>query len=236
MALEKKVTANTTALEGKQDKGNYVAYDNDDGSEYTLQKGFDFSGKQGNYVSIDSNGVELNAIGNSILSYLGLNGNLSGSSYRIGVDGIEVREEMNSAIKIDSGSISSTTEDDTNRFLIDSNGIVIGDINNPNVDISSEGIKFAGKTDDDIPTANGTFKPISDFVLKEDAEEEYATQDQIDDIKVGLAKKQDKIKVNRVDVTNLTPSANIDQLINIVQELLIALNSSGLIIMEDGLE
>lgn len=235
MALEKKVTANTTALEGKQDKGNYVAYDNDDGSEYTLQKGFDFSGKQGNYVSIDSNGVELNASGNSILSYLGLNGNLSGSSYRIGVDGIEVREEMNSAIKIDSESISSTTEDDTNRFLIDSNGIVIGDINNPNVDISSEGIKFAGKTDDDIPTANGTFKPISDFVLKEDAEEEYATQDQIDSIKVGLAKKQDKIKVNRVDVTNLT-HANIDQLINIVQELLIALDSSGLIIMEDGLE
>ena len=62
-----------------------------------------------------------------------------------------------------------------------------------------------------------------------------ATQDQIDDIKVGLAKKQDKIKVNSVDVTNLT-HANIDQLINIVQELLIALDSSGLIIMEDGLE
>lgn len=235
MALEKKVTANTTALEGKQDKGNYVAYDNDDGLEYTLKKGLEFSGKRTNYVSIDSNGVELNANGNSSLSYLGLNGSLSGSSYRIGIDGIEVREEMNSAIKIDSGSISSTTNDDTNRFLIDSNGIVIGDINNPNVDISSEGIKFAGKTDDDIPTANGTFKPISDFVLKEDAKEEYATQDQIDDIKVGLAKKQDKIKVNSVDVTNLT-HANIDQLINIVQELLIALDSSGLIIMEDGLE
>lgn len=62
-----------------------------------------------------------------------------------------------------------------------------------------------------------------------------ATQDQIDDIKVGLAKKQDKIKVNSVDVTNLT-HANIDQLINIVQELLIALDSSGLIIMEDGLK
>lgn len=62
-----------------------------------------------------------------------------------------------------------------------------------------------------------------------------ATQDQIDDIKVGLAKKQNKIEVNRVDVTNLT-HANIDQLINIVQELLFALNSSGLIIMQDVLE
>lgn len=62
-----------------------------------------------------------------------------------------------------------------------------------------------------------------------------ATQDQIDDIKVGLVKKQDKIKVNMVDATNLA-HANINQLINIVQELLIALDSSELIIMEDGLE
>lgn len=88
---------------------------------------------------------------------------------------------------------------------------------------------------DCLATSDGTFKPISDFVLKEDAEEEYATPDQINDIKVGLAKKQDKIKVNRVDVTNLN-KANIDQLRNIVQELLIALDISGLIIMEEGLE
>lgn len=86
-----------------------------------------------------------------------------------------------------------------------------------------------------LATSDGTFKPISDFVLKEDAQEEYATPDQINDIKVGLAKKQDKIKVNSVDVTNLN-KANIDQLRNIVQELLIALDTSGLIIMEDGLE
>lgn len=88
---------------------------------------------------------------------------------------------------------------------------------------------------DCLATSDGTFKPISDFVLKEDAEEEYATPDQINDIKVGLAKKQDKIKVNSVDVTNLN-KANIDQLRNIVQDLLIALDISGLIIMESGLE
>lgn len=88
---------------------------------------------------------------------------------------------------------------------------------------------------DCLATSDGTFKPISDFVLKEDAEEEYATPDQINDIKVGLAKKQDKIKVNSVDVANLN-EANIDQLRNIVQELLIALDISGLIIMQSGLE
>ena len=112
--------------------------------------------------------------------------------------------------------------------LLFSNGIKIRTI------YTADGIT-SNQHNDCLATSDGTFKPISDFVLKEDAEEEYATQDQINDIKVGLAKKQDKIKVNRVDVTNLN-KANIDQLINIVQELLIALDSSGLIIMEDGLE
>lgn len=143
----------------------------------------------------------------------------------------------------DTGNITTIShtginfETDVNDVAIDENGFFVSrDSDGAQLcSFTPSGIKFAGKTDDDIPTANGTFKPISDFVLKEDAEEEYATQDQIDDIKVGLAKKQDKIKVNRVDVTNLT-HANIDQLINIVQELLIALDISGLIIMEDGLE
>lgn len=96
---------------------------------------------------------------------------------------------------------------------------------------SSEGITCDGYTDC-LATSDGSFRPISDFVLRE---EEYETLDQIDNIKEVLAEKQDKIKANRVDVTNLN-KANIDQLINIVQELLIALDSSGLIIMEEGLE
>lgn len=112
--------------------------------------------------------------------------------------------------------------------LLFSNGIKI------RTTYTADGIT-SNQYNDCLATSDGTFKPISDFVLKEDAEEEYATPDQINDIKVGLSKKQDKIKVNRVDVTNLT-KANLDQLINIVQELLIALDISGLIIMEDGLE
>lgn len=112
--------------------------------------------------------------------------------------------------------------------LLFSNGIKIRTI------YTADGIT-SNQHNDCLATSDGTFKPISDFVLKEDAEEEYATQDQINDIKVGLAKKQDKIKVNSVDVTNLN-EANFDQLINIIQELLIALDSSGLIIMGNGLE
>ena len=235
MALEKKVTANTTALEGKQDKGNYVAYDNDDGSKYTLQKGFEFGDKTDN-VAIDVSGVDINIDGSSItLNGRGIMGIEGINNYSIDCNSISLSNQDDEITISPIGISSIDNGKGTDLFNISSTAIILGHIDNSNVKISSEGIKFAGKTDDDIPTANGTFKPISDFVLKEDAEKEYATQDQIDDIKVGLAKKQDKIKVNSVDVTNLT-HANIDQLINIVQELLIALNSSGLIIMEDGLE
>lgn len=176
--------------------------------------------------------------------------------------------------------------DDVRRSKIDGSRVYLekyeygADYEKETVEYSVNGIT-SNKHNSCLATSDGTFKPISDFVLKTElptvptktsqltndsnfitaadvdftpyattqaltaveqkvtanttAIEGKATQDQIDDIKVGLAKKQDKIKVNSVDVTNLT-HANIDQLINIVQELLIALDSSGLIIMNDGLE
>ena len=174
-ALEQKVTANTKAIEGKQDKGNYMEYSSKDNDEYTIDC------KLNTYEPITVRQTDIN-----VSSQL-----------------------ASSSLTIIRGSASKI------KYTVD--GII------------------SNQHNDCLATSDGTFKPISDFVLKEDAEEEYATQDQINDIKVGLTKKQDKIKVNRVDVTNLT-HANIDQLINIVQELLIALDSSGLIIMEDGLE
>lgn len=45
--------------------------------------------------------------------------------------------------------------------------------------LTPSGIKFAGKTDNDIPTANGDFVNINDF----------ATQEDISDLRVGLSKK-----------------------------------------------
>lgn len=187
MALEKKVTANTTAIEGKQDKGNYITYtEYNDSTGYEIDKSVKFAREgQGYEATITHNQI---------------------------------------AVKNTSDKLGSSLSSRAIAFSGDRQIISYG----------LAGIDSSGYTNC-LATSDGTFKPISDFVLKEDAEEEYATQDQIDDIKVGLAKKQDKIKVNSVDVTNLT-HANIDQLINIVQELLIALNSSGLIIMEDGLE
>ena len=192
MALEKKVTANTTAIEGKQDKGKYVEYSSKDNTSYTIDE--------------------------SIIT----------SRQFIADDGEE------SEIQIGMGSVDVDSKSTLSSSSLQSGTLVFYEDNAATISYDSGGI-YSRQYSDCLATSDASFKPISDFVLKEEAYEEYVTQNQLDDIKAGLAKKQDKIKVNSVDVTNLT-HANIDQLINIVQELLIALDSSGLIIMEDGLE
>lgn len=196
---------------------NFIAASAVDDDNYILQKSLKFGGEQTNYVTINSGGVVLNAAGNFNLSGLGLQGGATGSSYRIGTDGIELREMAN-AIKIDPGSISSIVNDMTNLFLIDSSGIVIGDINNPNVKISKEGIRFAGKTTKDIPTAKGTFVNSDDF----------ASADDIYSVKVILSEKQNKIKAHEVDVTDIE-TADITKLRTIVTDLINALSASNLI-------
>lgn len=191
MALEKKVTANTTAIEAKQDKGNYVTYSSKDNISYTIDE--------------------------SIIT----------SRFFIANEG----EESEIQIGMGSISISDSTPDSSS---LQSGSLVFYEDSDATISYDNCGI-YSRKYSDCLVTSDASFKPISDFVLKEEAGTEYVTYDEFASVKAGLKHKQDKIKVNRVDVTNLT-HANIDQLINIVQELLIALNSSGLIIMESGVE
>lgn len=86
-----------------------------------------------------------------------------------------------------------------------------------------------------LATSDGTFKPISDFVLKEEADEEYVTSNHMDHVMTIINSKQNHIKVNSVDVTNLE-TADITQLRAIVTDLLTALSDSGLIRETSGLE
>ena len=56
ITLEQKVTANTTAIEGKQDEGNYVTYSSEDSDNYYFHKGFTSSVP---FAVDDSNGNEV---------------------------------------------------------------------------------------------------------------------------------------------------------------------------------
>lgn len=80
------------------------------------------------------------------------------------------------------------------------------------------GIKFAGKTAKDIPTADGTFINVNDL----------ASADDVSSLRAGLSRKQDKITVNEVDTTDIE-TADITKLRTIVTNLINALSASDLI-------
>lgn len=87
------------------------------------------------------------------------------------------------------------------------------------------GIKFADKTDSDIPTANGTFIDVNNFASEAD----------VSSLRVGLSRKQDKITVNEVDITDIE-TADITKLRTIVTNLINALSESNLIRKTETLE
>lgn len=163
LTLEKKVTANAAAIEDKQDAGYYVTYIRDDGTKYTLQKGFEFGNKTDN-VAIDETGVDINIAGSSVtLNNMGITGNEGNSHYSIDCNSINLFN-MGTEIRISPIDISSVANEDTSLFNICSTAIILGPTNNPNVKISEEGIKFKGKTNSYIPTAGGDFIGIERFV------------------------------------------------------------------------
>lgn len=155
--------ADAAALEDKQDAGYYVTYIRDDGSKYTLQKGFEFGNKTDN-VAIDESGVDINIAGSSItLNNMGIMGNEGNNHYSIDCNSINLFN-MDTEIRISPIGISSVDDEDTNLFNIGSTSIILGPTNNPNVLVSEEGIKFKGKTNSYIPTAGGDFIGIERFV------------------------------------------------------------------------
>ena len=223
LTLENKVTANAAALKGKQDAGYYVTYIRDDGKKYTLQKGLEL-GSGEDTVTINEGGMDIRIFENRIAIGTGIIGSNGDDSFSIDCDNIHLHN-MGSEITISPIGISSVTDEGTALFNIGSTAIILGPTNNPNVKISEEGIRFAGKTDNDIPTAGGGFIKLSSL-----ANAEYVSS-----LRTVLSKKQNKITVNTVDITDIE-TADVTKLRTIVTNLINALISSGLINATDGVE
>lgn len=173
MALEQKVTANTTALEGKQDKGRYITYDNYNGHMYTLNGELMLGEEYGNLV-LSNTGITSSGPGES--------------GFGLSSDAIEINNGE-TIVNINPVQISSTTGE-ANVFKISATGVIIGEEQSPTVKIYSGGIKFFSRTNKDIPTGNGGFIDISN----------YATRDFVT---AGLSAKQNKISVNTIDITDI---------------------------------
>lgn len=125
-------------------------------------------------------------------------------------------------------------------FLLNENGVRIlnGDDNHvltsncSTIDITQYALKTELPT---VPTNVSQLTNDSNFITQQDADDKYALSATADYLRVGLSKKQDKITVNSVDVTDIE-TADITRLRTIVIELIDALTTSGLIRQNSNLE
>lgn len=142
---------------------NFIAAANVGDNNYTLQKSLWF-GAGNTYLTIGTNGVSLNDQGRGVsLSNTGFQAANPGGNCIFGANSIEMRSPSG-CIRINPISITSSDVNEINSFGISPTSITLGDSSDSNVKISSEGIKFAGKTNKDIPTANGGFIDIDNYV------------------------------------------------------------------------
>lgn len=217
-ALNQQVDTLNAAISAKQDAGNYIPYDSSTNSQYSIGKNL--------YVTNNNEGV-------SIQSTNIAGGNQDGAFYLNYsqlhfVDFQNIQEGQ--AIRT-TYSINGITSDKYNNCLATSDGTF-----KPISD-------FALKTElPTVPTNVSQLTNDSNFITQQDADAKYAlanslntVNDSISSLRVGLSKKQDKITVNSVDVTDIE-TADITKLRTIVRSLIDALNTSGLIRTSSNIE
>lgn len=140
-------------------------------------------------------------------------------------------DTLNTAIsaKQDAGNYVTYSSEDSDNYYFhkgftSSVPFAVDDSDGNEVEYGINGITSSNHSNC-LATSDGTFKPISDF----------ASEGDVSSLRVGLSKKQDKITVNSVDVTDIE-TADITKLRTIVINLIDALSTSGLIKQNLNLE
>lgn len=236
-ALNQQIDTLNTAISAKQDAGNYVPYTQQSGGDYEMERGFVY-----NYTTP----------GNAHIQTL-IGGDISmqendGPHTYITAGSIFVGYPMLKDNSIDiipesvTGSINGILS-----FKLNENGVLLngGDNNHvltsnaSTIDITQYALKTELPT---VPTNVSQLTNDSNFITQQDADAKYAlanslntVNDSISNLRVGLSKKQDKITVNSVDVTDIE-TADITKLRTIVINLIDALSTSGLIKQSSNLE
>ena len=237
ITLEQKVTANTTAIEGKQDEGNYVPYTQQSGGGYEMERGFVY-----NYTTPGNAHIQTLIGGDiSMQENNGPRTYISAGSIFVGYPMLE-----HSSIDIIPESVTGEINGILS-FKLNENGVLLkgGDNNHvltsnaSTIDITQYALKTELPT---VPTNVSQLTNDSNFITQQDADAKYAlvnslntVNDSISSLSVGLSKKQNKITVNGVDVTDIE-TADITRLRTIVIELIDALTTSGLIRQNSNLE
>lgn len=205
-ALNQQIDTLNAAISAKQDAGSYVPYDQTVTSRYRIDKDLMIDNSKGSVVLSTYN---ISAISNS------------NTEIQINPDGITMRDDDNTIILNGTGIILPNGDYD---HVLTSNGSTI--------DITQYALKTELPT---VPTNVSRLTNDSNFITQQDADAKYALSATADSLSVGLSKKQDKITVNNVDVTDIE-TADITRLRTIVIELIEALTTSGLIRQNSNLE
>lgn len=212
-ALNQQIDTLNAAISAKQDAGSYVPYDQTVTSRYRIDKDLMIDNSKGSAVLSTYN---ISAISNS------------NTEIQINPDGITMRDDDNT-IRLNRTGIILPNGD--NDHVLTSNASTI--------DITQYALKTELPT---VPTNVSQLTNDSNFITQQDADAKYAlsnslntVNDSVSSLMVGLSKKQDKITVNGVDVTDIE-TADITRLRTIVIELIDALTTSGLIRQNSNLE
>lgn len=237
ITLEQKVTANTTAIEGKQDEGNYVPYTYQSGDGYEMERGFVY-----NYTTPGNVHIQTLIGGDiSMQQNDGPHTYITAGSIFVGYP-ILKDNSIDIIPESVSGSINGILS-----FKLNENGVLLngGDNNHvltsnaSTIDITQYALKTELPT---IPTNVSQLTNDSNFITQQDADAKYAlanslntVNDSVSSLRVGLSKKQDKITVNSVDITDIE-TADITKLRTIVRGLIDALSTSGLIVKTSNFE
>lgn len=167
-ALEQKVTANTTAIEGKQDAGNYIPYKEIEGGlTYYLQDSYNIMCQKGFSAS------------SSNYDYAAINYNC-----------VKVAKGINNYILIDKDNIE-IKDGDYAMALISANSIFSRNRNNDfNFQLTSSGIKLLGGDDNHVLTSNASTIDITEYAKKS----EITAGGNVDDVQVnGVTVVENKI-------------------------------------------
>lgn len=236
-ALNQQIDTLNTAISDKQDAGNYVPYTQQSGGGYEMEIGFVY-----NYTTPGNVHIQT-LIGGDI----SMQENDGPHTY-ITAGSIFVGYPM-----LKDNSIDIIPESVTGRingilsFKLNENGVLLngGDNNHvltsnaSTIDITQYALKTELPT---VPTNVSQLTNDSNFITQQDADAKYALANSlntvnysISSLRVGLSKKQNKITVNSVDVTDIE-TADITKLRTIVINLIDALSTSGLIREVSNLE
>lgn len=258
-ALNEQVDTLNTAISAKQDAGSYITFDETDKQYYKIDKSLKISGE--NYDTTYDNGhigcQYKNGTDSFSLTANNISGRFGVGEYRLGIgSGLSMTDDM-STLLLNGSELTIKRKSGDNKFnyiSIDNTAIKLGDeLNNSfAVEINNSGIKFQGRTRNEIPVANGQgFININDYALKTELPTvptkvsqltndsnfitaadvdltPYATTEALTAVDQKVDTKQDKIVPKSINITGIE-TASIEQLRTIVNNLIDALAANYLV-------